>query len=74
MATFCFDFDKDTRPFFSEGTGITKHHAQCSVGGLKNTNKKLSNIILQGYGDSGCELEFKSSILQALYLEKSKVE
>ena len=59
-------------PFFPKVRAPPYTYA--SVRGFENTNQKLSNIILQGYGDSGCELEIKSSILQALYLEKSKVE
>ena len=63
---------RQTSPLFPKVRAPPYTHA--SVRGFENTNQKLSNIILQEYGDSGCELEFKSSILQALYLEKSKVE
>ena len=65
-----FWLEADRCPLFSEGAGTSIHPRKCQR--ILNTNQKLSNIILQEYGDSGCKLEFKSSILQALYLENFK--
>ena len=67
-----FWLEADRCPLFSKGAGTSVHPRKCQR--ILKHQSKLSNIILQEYRDSGCELEFKSSILQALYLEKSKVE
>ena len=64
MARTIYDWKQTDAPFFPKVRAPPYTYA--SVRGFENTNQKLSNIILQGYGDSGCELEFKSSILQAL--------
>ena len=58
-------------PLFPKG-GHLRTPTQVSED-LKTPIKKLSNIILQACGDSGCELGFKSNFLQALYLGNSKV-
>ena len=65
-----FWLDKDTRPFFPKGHHRT--HTRVSEKFLKTPIKIAQQYYFSTFGVFGCKLEFRSSILQALYLGEQK--
>ena len=65
-----FWLETDRFPLFLKVRAPPYTHS--GVSWFLNTNQKLSNIILQGHGDSGCELEIKSSTSRHCTWRKAK--